>query len=128
MKKVLVIEDDADTALCISYLTNELGFEFIQSESILSAAEIIRNAPDLIILDYYLPGGPGEKLCLELKSNFLTKEIPVILMSTQPDLKNIAENCGADAYLEKPFDIDQLENMLIKLGVHPLLIIAHQFD
>jgi CheY-like chemotaxis protein len=91
MKKVLVIENDADTAQCINYLINDLGFICDQSESILSTIDIIKTNPDVILLDYYLPNGHGDKLCLALKSNLLTKEIPVILMSTHPNLKNISQ-------------------------------------
>ncbi|MDR3694244.1 response regulator [Mucilaginibacter sp.] len=124
MKKVLVIEDDADTAQCINYLINDLGFKYEQSDSILSTIDIIKTNPDVIILDYYLPNGHGSQLCLALKSNLLTKEIPVILMSTHPNLKNISQTCGADAYLEKPFDLNKLIQMITKFTIPPLLIIA----
>ena len=125
MKKVLVIEDDVDTVQCINYLINDLGFKFVHSESLLSTIDIIKSNPDIIILDYYLPNGHGNQLCLELKSNLLTKEIPVILMSTHPNLRNISKECGADAYLEKPFDLNNLIQMVTKFAIPPLLIIAH---
>ncbi|WP_295674024.1 response regulator [uncultured Mucilaginibacter sp.] len=125
MKKVLIIEDDADTAQCINYLINDLGFKYEQSDSILSTIDIIKSNPDIIILDYYLPNGHGSQLCSELKSNLLTKEIPVILMSTHPNLGNISKECGADAYLEKPFDLNTLIKMVTKFTIPPLLIIAH---
>ncbi|MCQ6959295.1 response regulator [Mucilaginibacter aquariorum] len=108
MKKVLVIEDELDTAQCLDYLMNDLGYEFIQSQIILTPAEIIKIKPDVIILDYYLPNGHGDKLCLALKSNLLTKDIPVILMSAHNNLKDISKGCDADAYLEKPFDLNKL--------------------
>ncbi|BAU53210.1 response regulator [Mucilaginibacter gotjawali] len=125
MKKVLIIEDDADTAQCINYLINDLGFKYERSDSILSTIDIIKSNPDIIILDYYLPNGHGSQLCLELKSNLLTKEIPVILMSTHPNLGDISKDCGADAYLEKPFDLNTLIQMVTKFTIPPLLIIAH---
>jgi two-component system phosphate regulon response regulator PhoB len=99
MKKVLVIEDDLDTAQCLDYLINDLGYEFIQSQFMLTPTEIIKINPDVIILDYYLPNGHGDKLCLELKSNLFTKETPVILMSAHNNLRNISKKCDADAYL-----------------------------
>ena len=125
MKKVLVIEDDADTAQCINYLINDLGFEFVQSQSILSTIAIIKINPYIILLDYYLPNGCGNLFCLELKSNLLTKEIPVILMSTHPNLNNISNGCGADAYLEKPFDLNKLIQMLSNIAIPQSLFIAH---
>jgi DNA-binding response OmpR family regulator len=125
MKKVLVIEDDLDTAECFDYLINDLGYEFIQSQFMLTPAEIIKINPDVIILDYYLPNGHGDKLCLELKSNLLTKETPVILMSAHNNLRDISKECDADAYLEKPFDLNKLIQMVTKFAIQPFLIITN---
>ncbi|MGZ3764623.1 MAG: hypothetical protein ACXVB0_19560 [Mucilaginibacter sp.] len=65
-------------------------------------------------MDNYLPNGHGDKLCLELKSNLLTKDTPVILMSTLNSLGNISKDCDADAYLEKPFDLNKLIQLVTK--------------
>ena len=124
MKRVLVIEDDLATARCLGWLINDLGYKFIQSPFMLTAKEIIKINPDVIILDYYLPNGHGDKLCLELKSNLLTKETPVILMSAHNNLRNISKECDADAYLEKPFDLNKLIQMVTKFAIQPLLTIT----
>ncbi len=121
MKKVLVIEDDLDTSQCLDCLINDLGYEFIQSPFMLSPAEVIKINPDVIVLDFYLPDGHGDNLCLQLKENSLTKEIPVILVSTHSNLANIAKSCFADGYLEKPFNFDKLIQMLSEFGDHSLV-------
>jgi DNA-binding response OmpR family regulator len=64
--------------------------------------------PDLILLDEILADQRGSALCRRLKNNDTTKHIPVVLISAMPDLKNLALECGADAYIEKPFDIETL--------------------
>ena len=60
-----------------------------------------------------LPRGVrGSELIKKLKSDSATNKIPVVLISAVPHLKDLAEKCGADAYLEKPFNIDSLTNIL----------------
>ena len=124
MKRVLVIEDDLATARCLGWLINDLGYKFIQSPFMLTPKEIIKINPDIIILDFYLPNGHGDDLCLQLKENSLTKEIPVILVSIRSDLANIAKSCFADGYLEKPFNYDKLVQMLSKFCDGPLVSFA----
>ena len=77
---------------------------------------VIINRPDLVVLDNKLKDGFGHELCSEIKANDLTKHIPVILTSGYADLADLAQQCGADAYLAKPFDVDALIKQVHELA------------
>jgi DNA-binding response OmpR family regulator len=107
MKKVLVIENDADTLDIIRFIFEDSEFEVIESTIRLSVEEIIAINPHIIVIDYLLDDCLGSKLCLEVKSNPLTKHIPVILYSASFNLEEIAKDSNADAFISKPFDITE---------------------
>jgi DNA-binding response OmpR family regulator len=115
VKKILVIENDADTLELLGFLFAENEFKVLEYRSKVPVEQIIRDNPDLIVLDYYLDDGYGSDICIELKKNPKTRQVPVILLSTAIDLRQIAVDCCADAYLTKPFDIQNLEKMLSSL-------------
>jgi DNA-binding response OmpR family regulator len=66
--------------------------------------------PDMVLLDVRIIGSPksGADICREIKSRQGTSQLPVMLISGECDLRTIARECGADAYLAKPFDIYNL--------------------
>ena len=64
--------------------------------------------PDLVLLDYFLPGKKGDEICRRLKNNKITSKIPVLLISAKKDLPAVAASSGADGYLFKPFRMDEL--------------------
>jgi len=105
MKKILIMEDDADTLDIIGITLEENGYEVRQSRKKLSLGRIIELLPNLILLDDRDHGD----MCLALKRNSLTKHIPIILLSTNPDIEHIATTCKADGFVSKPFDINRLE-------------------
>ncbi len=109
-KKILVIEDDPDI---LEILINILGEEGYTMSSISDGKDIDGIAidpPDLIICDIWLPNRKGTEICKILKAEVATAKIPFILISTAMDLPQIARQCGADAYVEKPFHIKEMIN------------------
>jgi DNA-binding response OmpR family regulator len=70
---------------------------------------IKRNKPNLILLDVFLKGMDGMDVCKKLKSSTLTRNIPVIMVSSYP---NIAETAiaefGADEFIAKPFEVNEM--------------------
>jgi len=72
------------------------------------AGEIGTMHPDLILLDKALGWADGCDLCLGLKMDAATQHIPVIMLSAFQDVKERCLSAGADAFLEKPFDINEL--------------------
>jgi DNA-binding response OmpR family regulator len=62
--------------------------------------------PDMIVLDVMLPDANGLDICLKLKRNIRTHQIPVLMMSGNNRLSSIKAKCEADSYINKPFDLN----------------------
>jgi len=112
MKKVLFIEDDRDTLEMLGYIAGQVGAEVILKHNVLPVEEIEEIKPDLIFLDHWIGNQRGGDLCRKIKRNEATKNIPVILMSALHDLKEIAEGSDADGSLAKPFDLNELQELI----------------
>jgi len=116
-KKLLIIEDDADILSILDLIFKQEGYHVILSESGAEAEEIPVIKPDLVLLDLRLTsyGREGETICAKIKSQAATRHIPVILLSAEMDIREICEECGANDYLSKPFDIEQLSQKVKSL-------------
>ena len=116
--KILIIEDNPDIEEVLDYILKDEGHEVIQASDALLLNQLDSLQPDLILMDEILVNLRGSVLIKGLKADPETHHIPVILISAMPNLRDIAEECGADAYLEKPFDIttitDLVENFILK--------------
>lgn len=108
-KKILIIDEDRDILELITFILEEKGFEVIASLSGNILDDVLEINPDLILLDDWLADLNGHKLCSILKTTPITKHIPVILISASMGLEQLSQDCFADSYIEKPFDIDLLE-------------------
>lgn len=117
MKKIIVVENDADTLDLMNLVLEDSGYEVIRFSKTTTPEELKTHNPNLIILDHFLDDGYGGDLCLQIKNDPSTMHIPVILYSASPGLEKIAQKSRADAYIEKPFDIVDLENMVKKLAI-----------
>lgn len=105
-KNILVVEDNKDIREIIGYLLNEERYEVHLCEDAGSfRKEIFKRRPDMVILDVMLPDGNGIDLCCEIKSDYRTGHIPVLMMSAHSTLGEIRKKCEADDFIGKPFDI-----------------------
>jgi|SRR3569833_90060 len=107
--KILIIENDRDTAEMLGFVANSLGYEYVIYNDIIPIKDIEWHSPKLIILDHKLNTGLGGLLARKIKTTPSTKTICVILMSAHNDIEKIAKESLADAYIAKPFDINRLE-------------------
>ncbi len=106
-KRILVIENDNDIRDLISYILEDKGYEVIVSNP-RPSNQLHNHKADLILLDEWLNEREGHLLCTELKEMHETMQIPVIILSTAKNIRAIAENCKAEGYINKPFDLDEL--------------------
>ena len=111
MKRILVVEDnEANMYLCTRILTAH-KFEVIQATNGKEAIEIAKTEkPDLILLDLMLPKIDGYWVCNLLKHDKRHEHIPIIIITAKSGEENVklAMDCGADAYMVKPFEIQEL--------------------
>ncbi|HVS93444.1 MAG TPA: response regulator [Mucilaginibacter sp.] len=107
-KKVLIIENDADIRNLIAFILEEEGFTVAGMPSPEALDAIVRHQPDLILIDEWLAGRPGHRLCLRIKLFHQLVHVPVIILSTATDIEKIVKECKADGYVRKPFDVADL--------------------
>ena len=113
-KKILIIEDDADVRLGYHVLLKANHYDtFFAADSLSAISEARKHMPDLIILDLGLPAGDGFIVLDRFRVNTYLAVIPVIVVSGR-DLHGIQGNkeralkAGAKAYLQKPWNDDEL--------------------
>lgn len=118
MPTVLLVEDSLTETEMLTLCLRQAGLSVISVTSC-EDAEIKLQAqkPDLIILDVILPGQSGFELCRKLKSNSETRHIPVLICSTKGTEadKLWGMMLGADAYLAKPIDQNELKSTALRL-------------
>ena len=107
-KKIIVIEDDKDTLDIMTYILTEEGYEVIAANNDEPLTHIHLYQPFLIMMDNRLHEGSGNDFCLMLKNNPATVHFPVALISADNRLEEIAKGSRADAFLKKPFDVEDL--------------------
>jgi len=112
---ILVVEDDPQVARLIALVLQRNGFESQIVSDGQSALERARAAqPAMIFADLTIRGMGGEALCSALKSEAETKAIPYIVVSGDRDIAEKARVCGADDYMGKPFEFNDLIRLVNK--------------
>ena len=109
---LLVVEDDPGIAEHLEMALSELGYAVtLASTSAQCWASLAAASapPELILLDFLLSGEDGLDLCRALKRSPEYRRITVVVMSAHPDGRRRAPEAGADDFLPKPFDLDELE-------------------
>jgi len=117
-KKILIVDDEP---AIISILTTRLEAVGNQVVAAVDGEEALQKAekeiPDLIVLDIMLPKIDGFKVCRILKYDDRYKDIPIIMLTAkgQEKDKNIGKDVGADKYLTKPYEAEELLDAIRKL-------------
>jgi len=105
MEKILYADDDIDVQNAIKDILTKEGFETIIAKDGNEALELAKTQdPDLIVLDYLMPGLNGEQVCEALIKDKETKHIPVIMVTAYPNEKEKSLNAGAVDFINKPVD------------------------
>jgi CheY-like chemotaxis protein len=113
-KKIVVIDDQPDILYVVKSILVRKGYDVATDSTDAILENMKENYPDLIILDVNLEEMDGGDICHKLKTQESTKHIPIILMSAIMDLPKISDACGADDYLNKPFQSADLLDMVKK--------------
>lgn len=114
-KKILICDDDLGILEMLELLLEETGYQIIAEPNSLNVRSILeRESPNLVVLDLWMPVLSGDQVLKMIRENAVTKDVPVIVISASTDGKEIANKAGATAFLAKPFDVDELINMVEK--------------
>jgi two-component system, OmpR family, response regulator RpaA len=111
MPRILVIDDDAAIAELVAINLEMAGYEVTQAEDgIKGQALAIQLLPDLIVLDLMLPRVDGFTVCQRLRRDDRTADIPVLMLTALSQTQDKVEgfNSGADDYLTKPFELEEM--------------------
>lgn len=115
-KRILIFDDDADILSICTYILEEQGWEVHTSQHCNNIDTTVRNVqPNVILMDNWIPDSGGVIATQTLKSQSDLKDIPVIYFSANNDIQTLAKQAGADTYLEKPFDLNELEILINKM-------------
>ncbi len=110
-KRVLIVEDELAIREMIKFAFHKSKYALQEAEDAEQAQVMIQDQrPDLILLDWMLPGMSGLELAQRLKSNPDTQDIPIIMLTARGDENDRVRglDCGADDYVVKPFSPREL--------------------
>jgi len=117
-KSILLVDDEPDLVQLVTLRLQGVGYQVRPAYDGQEALEQVKKEiPDLIILDLMLPKMDGYKVCRLLKFDERYKKIPVLIFTARAQEEDIrlAMECGADAYLTKPFEAKALLSRLEEL-------------
>lgn len=120
MPKIMVVDDDEDFTTLYKQYLRRAGFDAVaENESSKVMERVHATEPDLILLDLMMPEPDGFQLCRMLRADPKFQRTPIIIVTalTDEDSKIVAIGAGANAYLTKPFHIDDLKlriNLLLE--------------
>jgi DNA-binding response OmpR family regulator len=118
-KRVLILDDDLDILQICTIVLRKKGFEvFTLSNSNQVVEQVKAVRPDVILMDNWIPGPGGIEATRTLKLDTSTQDIPVIFFSANSNVTQLAQEARADYFLQKPFDISELEG-IVQLAIRP---------
>jgi two-component system, OmpR family, response regulator VicR len=114
-KKVVLVQDNKDILDIMDEVLKEEGFDVTPSLTTEPIEKIEEIDPDVVIVDDHIKGKKrGAQVIKELKSDPETQDVSAVLTSTSNNLPQQAEDCKADDYIEKPFDIEHMVEVVKK--------------
>jgi DNA-binding response OmpR family regulator len=116
--RVLIADDDATTAHLISVALTKRGFETRVEPTGTDALAVAREwQPNVVILDVMMPAAHGMSVCRALKEAPETRGVRVLILTAKPyeSDRRFARDMGADDYMTKPFDIQELASKVAEL-------------
>lgn len=111
VRRILVVEDEAPIREMLCFVLEQKGYQTVEAEDYDSAlAQICEPYPEMILMDWMLPGGSGINLIKHLKRDELTRQIPVVMLTARGEEEDKVRGLevGADDYITKPFSPKEL--------------------
>jgi two-component system alkaline phosphatase synthesis response regulator PhoP len=112
-KKVLILDDDPDILQICTIVLRKKGFNVSTLNNSSNILENVRRyEPDVVLMDNWIPGPGGIEATRQLKGTPDLQDIPVIFFSANSNVTQLARDAQADYFLQKPFDISELESIV----------------
>lgn len=111
----MIADDDPGIVDAVEMLLEFEGYEVTSTVDGSTVLDMKAELPDLLLLDIWMSGEDGRDICKKLKATDSTKDIPVIMISASRDIRESAMAAGADDFLAKPFEMDELIKKIEKL-------------
>ena len=106
--KILVADDDPAIVDAVQMMLELEGYEVDTTTNGETVYKIKEQFPDLLLLDIWMSGQDGREICKYLKNEPHTKDIPIIMISASRDVIDSAKKAGADDFIAKPFEMNEL--------------------
>ncbi|MFP4155788.1 MAG: phosphate regulon transcriptional regulator PhoB [Halothiobacillaceae bacterium] len=110
-KTILIVEDEKPIREMVAFALGRAGYELVEAGDVAEAYEqMAQKLPDLILLDWMLPGATGIELARRLKRDELTREVPIVMLTARGEEEDKVSGleAGADDYVTKPFSPREL--------------------
>ncbi|WP_344290138.1 response regulator, partial [Microbacterium arabinogalactanolyticum] len=110
-RRILVVEDEAPIREMVCFVLEQNGYQPLEAEDYDSAVtRLSEPSPDLVLLDWMLPGGSGIQFIKHMKREALTRDIPVMMLTARGEEEDRVRGLevGADDYITKPFSPKEL--------------------
>jgi two-component system cell cycle sensor histidine kinase/response regulator CckA len=110
-RPVLIVDDDVETLAIERQLLAESGFRVVEARDGAEALRLVQgDPPAVVVLDVQMPGMDGPSFARELR--MALRRVPLVILSGVADPKHEADRCNAEAFLAKPFDAQELVNVV----------------
>ena len=112
-KRILICDDDTDILFICSYIFEKQGCEVHTRTHCNNIVDMVNEVkPDIILMDNWIPDSGGIVASRAIKADPALQGIPIVYFSANNDIKALAKEAGADAFLAKPFDLEELEQVI----------------
>ena len=109
-KRVLIFDDDTDILEISKFVLEKRGFEVFTEQSCTNVIEDLKKyKPDVVIMDNWIPEIGGVEATRIIKSDPEFGKTPVILFTASKDIRSLTKEAGADAFIAKPFNLEEME-------------------
>lgn len=119
MSKIFIADDDPDIIDILKLMLQTRGHQVQATTRAADIFDCAGDKPDLIILDLWMSGSDGRDIFTRLREQELTQNIPVIFMSANSRLREIAAEYAVDGFIEKPFDMNFMLNKITEVLALP---------
>jgi two-component system alkaline phosphatase synthesis response regulator PhoP len=117
--KILIVEDSENILEMLAMMLSFQDWEPIKLNNLNDFIDTVTSVvPDVILMDMLLSGKNGCDACRELKSNEKLSKIPIVMMSAHPEAKKETDAAGADYFVSKPFEMEDLIATVEKAITH----------